>query len=111
MFYNANMTQTITYWAPSINDGFGKVLFDPPILLFARWQDKLDLIRGAQGQEIPSSAVVYSETPLQPKGYVALGDFIDDYADPTEFVAAKQVISVGQSPSLDGTIVLCKAWL
>lgn len=105
------MFQVATYWEPAFNTGFGDVTFNPPILIQVRWQNKLDLIRGTQGQEIPSTAIVYSEVPLKNSGYIALGNLIDDYANPKDFPDAKQIIQVENSPKLDNAFSLNKNYL
>lgn len=113
--YTRHMNQVATYWTPGSNDGFGGVVLGPPVVIKCRWQNKRDLVRNAQGQEVVSSTIVYPDRALQHKGYLALGDFTDQVdsdglLDPKE-VGGSQIIQVGDSPSLDGTTTLYKVWM
>lgn len=107
--YTRNMTQVATYWPPGANDGFGGVSYGAPVAIKCRWQDKAELFRDAEGQELTSSAVVYVDRPLEAKGYLFEGDSTD--ADPLSVDGAREVRQIGKSPSLKGSRVLHKVWL
>ena len=104
------MPQSLTYWPPGSPDGYGQVAFGSPVLVACRWQEDQKLFRDANGQEVMSEAVVYSETELALHGYVALGDQTSQ-ADPRVLAEAREVRQVGASRSLDASEVLRKAWL
>lgn len=115
--YTRGMNQTATYWAPGANDGFGGVAFSvAPVAIAVRWQNKIDTIRNAQGEEYQSTAIVYVDRELAQKGYIALGDFTDDVdsdglSDPRDYEGAREVMMVGQSPSIAADQILFKVWL
>ena len=107
--YTQDMTQAATYWPPSVADGFGSTTFGGATPIMCRWQDRAVLFRDIQGREVTSSAVVYTDRPLLPSGYLALG--AQAAADPHAVPGAKEVRQVGTSPDLDGAEVLHKVWL
>ncbi len=94
------MPQVATYWAPLGNDGYGGTLFDVGILVMCRWQLKNQLVRSNEGQEVTSDTTVYVDRALDPKGYIVLGD--ETGSSPSAVSDARQIITVGASPSLDG---------
>lgn len=115
--YTTGMNQFATYWAPGNNDGFGDVVYNaPPVRIACRWQEKKDLVRNAQGQEVVSSATVYVDRELLPRGYLAFGDLTGDvdsdgFSDPRDEALARQIINVGTSPSIAADQILHKVWL
>jgi len=74
--YTENMNQAATYWAPGANDGFGGVMFGAAVAVMCRWQEKAELFRSPDGQELTSSAVVYVDRLLAVRGKLALGTFV-----------------------------------
>jgi len=102
------MYQTATYWPPGSDDGLGGITFGTPSVLSVRWQDKVDFVRDAEGNEIVSSATVYVSETVEPGGWLALGDQ-SATADPRPI--ARKIINVGQSPNLRADMVLYKVWL
>ena len=104
------MTQTATYWGPGTDDGLGGVTFPSPFLIDVRWQEKAELFRDSQGNQVVSNAVVYPPEPLAVGGYLALGNSTGE-PDPRNVGGAYEVRNVAFSPSLDGSIKLNKAML
>lgn len=107
--YTHNLTQTLTYWPPSGNAPGGGVTYGSPVQIKGRWQDKRDLIRSADGQEVASSAIVYVDRELADKGRLYRG--ISASANPLTVIGAREILSRGSSPSLDGAVELLKIWL
>ena len=107
--YTRNMEQDATYWPPGDADGFGGVSYGSPVEIKCRWQDKAELFRDAEGQELTSSAVAYVDRPLEVKGYLFEGT--SAVADPLSVDGAREVRQLGKSPSLKGSRVLHKVWL
>lgn len=103
------MKQLATYWPPAANDGFGSTGHGAPESLMVRWQDKAELFQDAEGQEVTSSAVVYSPEPLELEGYLFLGSSV--VADPRNVKGAKKIRQKGSSPNLRATQTLNKVWL
>ncbi len=105
--YTDGMHQTATYWPPTSNDGFGGKTFGSPVIITCRWQDKSELFRDHSGQEVRSSAVVYSDRVLEERGFLALGSF----KDAAPVVGSREIRSVGATPSLNADQQLNKVWL
>lgn len=114
--YTKDMRQVATYLPPGAPDGFGGVTLGAPDIIKCRWQDKAELFRSSEGQELTSSAVVYVDRMLEPRGYLALGDFSGD-VDSDGFLSlddvpgAREIRQIGTSPSLRVEDELIKVWL
>jgi len=104
--YTRNMTQAATYWPPGSPDGFGGVGYGAAVAIRCRWQDKAELFRGADGQELTSSAVIYPDRPLARKGKIALGTVAG-----APSAGAREIRQISDSPDLRGTKTLHKVWL
>jgi hypothetical protein len=106
------MRQIATYWPPGQPDGFGGVEYGPAELLDpgdgngVRWEDKAELFRDADGQEVTSSAVVYLAHDVEIKGRLAVGDRTQD--DP---VVGREIRQRGVVTNLAATIELQQVWL
>lgn len=107
--YTRNFNQVATYWAATTPDGFGGFNFSAPVLLACRWQDKRDLVRNADGDEVVCMSIVYVDRQLARKGWLVLGDMTGN-PNPTP-PDAQEIVALGSSPSLDATKVLFKVWL
>lgn len=107
--YTRNMNQQATYWAPGQNDGMGGLVYGAPVLVQCRWQDRVTMVRNAQGVEVPSRSVVYVDREMEPQGMLLKGDHTA-VADPLS-VRASEILSVGSSPNLRATQQLLKVWL
>lgn len=101
-----DMNQAATYWAPGANDGFGGVAYGAATAIKCRWQDKADLFRSPEGQELVANSVVYVDRALAIGGRLALGTFVG--APPA---GAGEVRQAGSSPALDADETLLKVWL
>ena len=105
-----NLEQIATYWPPGNNDGFGDVSFGTPITVQVRWQNKAELFRDDQANEVVSNAVVYIDQAVENKGYLSLGNQTAE-SSPIGLDAAYEVRAVGNTPNLSNSEVLYKAWL
>lgn len=105
-----NLEQTATYWPPGANDGFGNVGFGTPVTVYVRRQDKAELFRDAEANEVVSNAIVYIDQDVANKGYLALGDHTGT-ASPIGLDGAYEIRAVGETPNLRNSEVLYKAWL
>lgn len=107
--YIRHMVQTITYWSfGGVND-YNESVFNPPVQLVARWEDKSVLFRDSTGQEVTSSAVIYPEYKLELKGYILRGASAELY--PVGLDGAFEVRQSGDSPNLRGTETLNKVFV
>lgn len=100
--------QVCTYWAPGSPDGYGGTVDASPALLKCRWQDKQQLIRGGDGKEITSSAVVYLDRAVSLDGKFIRGDYTNYQTSPSE---AKMVLSVGEAVGISGKTDHWKVYL
>lgn len=117
--YTNGLNQVATYWAPGVNNGFGGIVYSvEPVVIACRWQDKMDRIRSTTGEIITSTAVLYVDRALSPKGYICLGDVTDQVdsdglLDPhdVEGASPQEIKNVGTSPMIDASMTLHKVWL
>ena len=107
--YTRNMTQSATYWAPGASNVYGKIAFGSPVIIKCRWQEKAELFKDAQGNQLVSSAIVYPNQALSREGYLFLGESVS--TSPRELLGAFEIKQIGSSPSLGGSQELNKAWL
>lgn len=103
------MRQTLTYWANTGVDRFGKQSFAAPRQLLCRWQDVAVLFKDANGQQRTSSAVVYPIEPLELNGWIKMG--ADASVNPVGVAGAYEILQEGDSPNLRGTITLNKVFV
>jgi hypothetical protein len=100
------MIQDVTYWALIGKNEFNESLFDNPVVLKCRWEDKAVLFRDSNGQEVVSSAVIYPAYKLELKGYIKRG--ISAELIPIGLSGAFEIRFSGDSPNLRATETLNK---
>ena len=83
------LNQTATYWEFSGVDSFGDSLFESPVLVDVRWEDKSSLRVDADGQERTTKSKVWYDTPkdIPVNSFLALGDETSE-SDPAILVNA-----------------------
>ncbi len=107
--YNRNMPQAATYWGPPVRDAFGVPVFPASAPIGVRWEDKSVLFRDAQGQEVTSEAVVYTNQQVQIGGYLFLGT--STQVDPRTESTAAAIRGIGRTVNLRASKRLNKAML
>lgn len=75
--------QTAVYWGNPVPDGYGGMLFDDPVEIKVRWEDKTKVISTQAGQEVTSRSEVLTPLDLDYEGYLFLGT-LDDVNDPNQ---------------------------
>lgn len=111
MNFLRNLREDVTHWPVTSSDGYGGFLYDTPILLKGRWEDKNELFLTPDNEEVMSSAVVYLNTDVDPGDYLAQGDHATvPIANPTT-VSAKRIRNYGKSTDLRALVALRKVWL
>lgn len=105
--YKRHMRETVTYWPPAGNDGFGGVAYGPPEARVCRWQDVAVLFRDSQGREVMSESVVYVTSPVVNRGKLLRAVSVE--LAPPE--AAVEIRQVDDSPNLKQTLSLTKAYI
>lgn len=115
--YTRHMKQTATYWGKPTDDGLGNFTFPSAVLLSpdnsnggVRWEQKNELFRDANANEVMSSAVVYAPQALEIEGWLVLGDETGE-SDPQSVDGAHEIRQVGFSDDLRGDKRLHKVWL
>ncbi len=71
----SNYTQTATHWGVAGRDKFDQIIFDAPVEVLVRWEQKQELFMDSQGKQVLSNAIVYPLEELPIEGYLALGSF------------------------------------
>lgn len=71
----SNYTQTATHWGVAGRDEFDEIIFDAPVEVLVRWEQKQELFMDNQGKQVLSNAIVYPLEELPIEGYLALGSF------------------------------------
>lgn len=101
-------TQKITYWTRASEDGFGNYTFSSPQLLWARWEDRVEIFTDLSGTERRSKAIVFTDQPLITYGYLFKGE--SNASDPTT-VDAWIIQRFDEVPDLRGLNVCYRAFL
>jgi len=89
---------TITYWAKSGTDKYGKLTFAAPTSLGGRWEDVNELFIDPKGEEQTSRANIYVYSEVELEGYLYLGASVA--MDPTTLDGAWQIRSARSMPDL-----------
>jgi hypothetical protein len=117
-----NLVQTCVYWGAPKNDGEGGFIFDAPVEIQCRWEDKEQVVMQDNGEKILSRSTVYLLQEVDENGMLFLGtlDDIGDsegdssgvYYDPQELEGAYLIKRFEKTPSLRSTTeFLYKAFL
>ena len=103
------LPHTLVYWAPGAAGDDGTPTFSPGVEISGRKQEKRELIRNANGEQITSSAVVYYDPEDQT---LALNGRLEkttlaelsaaQIADPNLVAGVGIIEDAGTSPSVCG---------
>jgi len=77
-----HLRDEVTHWPVTGTDDFGDPIFGTPVKLKARWEDKQELFRTVQGEEVVSNAIVFLSIIAPVGDYLGLGDLVAQ-VDPT----------------------------
>lgn len=94
----ANLRDTITYWAPTGESVEGKTTWASPIQYKARYEEKTEIVKDAQGKDVNSKARVYLEDNVALGGYIFNGKSKE--TNPTTVSGAYEIISKGRTSDL-----------
>ena len=113
--------QTVVYWGSPLNDGYGGKVFANPVEIQCHWEDVLQTVRKAQGEEIMSKSVVYPLQDLDEEGWLFLGTLDDLYdlaessfgaiSNPLKFDGAYEIKRFDKLSNLKATEYVRKAYL
>lgn len=107
--FTRNLRQDVTYW-PTSDLQFGGFTFGTPVLTKGRWEERAELVRRPDGEEVTSRAVIHVMDDIDVGDYIALGDF-SDISDPTTLTDAFRVMQFQKSPDLRGVLFHRKAFI
>lgn len=120
------LKQQATYWEFLSDDGYGGSQYASPVLVYVRWEDKVEIIKGVAGKEEASEAVVFSSVPLTNDSFIALGDYVssavetstttstvstDSDAEFAPVSGAMRVLQSDTKPSINLKTTLYKSYL
>lgn len=104
--------QEVTYWQSNVLDKRGNTSWrSPGKVIKGRWEDKVEQVRNANGEEVQSKAVVYvpGTQEMEEDWRLYLGCLPD--SDPDALSKAYVVIAVGDSPHVRNKRSFKKIWL
>lgn len=114
-FIKRKCKQTIVYWGNPHSNGFQNV-FDAPVEIKGRWEEKNQLIRDEQSVSVASRTLVYVTQELDEEGWLWLGSLsslsVAQKANPKLVDGASIIKKFEKSPALNSeTDFYYKAWL
>ena len=99
--------QTAVYWGNPVNDGSGGFVFDEPVEIKCRWEDKTKVVDSPDGSETLSDAFILTNEDLVEGGYLYLGTLSDldsdEYDDPKSKTDARKIINRSKIPMIKST--------
>jgi len=105
-WYTRMLNQKATYWTTE-PDGYGGYTYVNQGTIQCRWEDKSELFRDAEGNEVMSNAEVFVNQTLEVEGYLYKGESVAS-SPPND---ARQIRQFHEIPSIDARISEYKAWL
>jgi len=70
----SSVTQTLTYWTKTGENDYGEEEFSDPVVFKGRWEDRNELIRTLQNEEVVSRAIVWTPFEVSIGSMLAQGD-------------------------------------
>ncbi len=99
--------QTAVYWGNPVNDGSGGFVFDEPVEIKCRWEDKTQIVNDSDGSEVVSDSFILTNEDLDENGYLFLGTLddldSDEWDDPKSKSGAKAILSKSKIPMIKST--------
>ena len=99
--------QTAVYWGNPVNDGSGGFVFDEPVEIKCRWEDKIQIVNDSDGSEVVSDSFILTNEDLDENGYLFLGTLddldSDELNDPKSKSGARAILSKNKIPMIRST--------
>ena len=111
------LRQTVTYWEPGSADVFGNTSWAAGVEISARWEEKVEDVLNADGENVASRAVVYVDgtQDIGIDGRMFLGTLseltAEQRSDPDKVSNSYRIIMIQNSPGLRNRRSLKKIWL
>ena len=106
-FISRLCVQTAVYWGSPVDDGYGGMTFADPVEISCRWEDTLEVISDAKGNEVVSRSAIYVTQDVDERGYLYLGTLDDldsgEEADPITIEKAYEIKRFEKIPALRRT--------
>jgi len=100
-------SQTAVYWGTPVEDGYGGKTFADPVEIDCRWEDALEVVSSADGNEIIVKSAIYVTQDVDEEGYLYLGTLDDldsgEEADPATVDGAYIIKRFDKVPALRRT--------
>lgn len=121
-FLEKTCNQTAVYWGNPVNDGEGGFVFDIPIEIKCRWEERNEIFVAPNGDEAVAKSVVFVLQDIDQNGYLYLGTLDELYDsfesslggldNPKEIENAQIIRRFDKTPALGSTTeFLRKAYL
>lgn len=101
--------QDVTYWAPTGTDKFNKRAWAAPVVIKARWEDRIETVQSKDGSTYTSKTRVLTSAVLALDGYLMLG--ASNATDPTVIDGAYEIQALGRQPDLRNATSMSVAYL
>lgn len=109
MSYTGKRTQTATYWASPVGDGYGGHTFTAPVTITVRWEERTERFVTPQGDPQFSRAVVTLGQDVTVGGFLYLGTSAE--TDPSSVQSAYRIRAFEKVPNVPGTAYQRTAFL
>lgn len=109
MSFTGRRTQTATYWATPVADGYGGHTFTAPASITVRWEERTERFVNPQGEPEYSKAVVILGQDVTVGGFLYLGTSTE--AHPSDVSGAYRIRAFEKVPNVNGTAYQRTAYL
>lgn len=91
---------TVTFWAPSVRDEYGKITYAAPLVFKGWWEDRIVDMLGPKGETFVSRSSVHcpDSVPIILDGWMFLGS--SSAPDPTVVPLAYRILHTQKLPDL-----------
>lgn len=99
--------ETAVYWGNPVNDGFGGFIFDTPVEIPCRWENKNEVITGLDGREYTTNASLLLTQDVTLRGFMYRGFLLDlagqDLTNPKNIKDAYYIMRFDRIPMVRKT--------
>ena len=96
--------ETAVYWGNPQPDGYGGVVYDSPVEISVRWEDKTRIVTDKDGKEMLSLAEVLVTEDLDAGGMLTLGGLSDLTSEGEPATGSRhEILSISKIPMIKST--------
>jgi hypothetical protein len=104
--------QKAVLWTQSGKDEFGSIVFNAPVEIMCRWEDKRGQILNRQDEQVPSMSTVYVDRSVKIGDKLKKGELDSNTPlDPKEDRDAFEIQGWAETPNLKAKEFLYEAYL